>query len=728
MNLCAQRFYPSFGVKGYSVGMILRPHSIPANGSLSLVLVAALFLALLSPVWGAESARSQGLDRQPDTPVSALLLDGLGKGAAPLDGWWQFHLGDDPNWAQPGVEDATGQHGWEQLAADKPWGAQGHESYEGFAWYRRHLEVRPAAGVFPDFSLLLTNVEDVYEVYWNGTLVGRNGRMPPDPVWFYRQAPHIFGLGKMTSGVLAVRVWKAPFNSFDSGALGGFEAVPLLGSPDAILAAKTTVDYQWLRSRQFTFALDSVYGLMVVLGLLAWLRNRKQLLLFWMMVFSLSPVGALILTGMRIEWPYSISLGLLQPVLALEDIGLWFLLLLLLQLDENRLLRRATWVVAIISITSSSLDGLVSAIGFGSSWTQQATVADAWLTVITTAVEVFSLILVGFAVAARRRLDPARWMVAACAFVTGMISAVQIAAEQGMRFTHWTLGVILASPIFTVNGNVINAQTIARTLLLIALIYAVYRYSIESRRRQAAMEQEYKNARELQQVLVPEELPPLPGFALTSAYRPAQEVGGDFFQIIPAADGATLVILGDVSGKGLKAAMAVSLIVGATRMIAEYTNEPAAILEGLNRRLYGRLSGGFATAIAMRLDAKGNCTLATAGHPAPFLNQRELDLIGSLPLGLIADASYEEHCFKLHVGDHFALYTDGLLEARSRSGELYGFARLATLFASRPSATEASQAAVTFGQDDDITVLTLTRLATGEESSVIHSNPSFARS
>jgi serine phosphatase RsbU (regulator of sigma subunit) len=254
-----------------------------------------------------------------------------------------------------------------------------------------------------------------------------------------------------------------------------------------------------------------------------------------------------------------------------------------------------------------------------------------------------------------------------------------------------------------------------------AIVYAVLRYSIENRRRQTALEQEFQNARELQQVLVPEDLPPLPGFALTSAYRPAAEVGGDFFQIIPLDGGSTLVILGDVSGKGLKAAMAVSLIVGATRMIVEYTTSPAEILEGLNRRLFGRMQGGFATAIAMCLNSDGTCVMATAGHPSPFLNQQEMSLPGSLPLGLMADSSYEESSHQLGVGDHCALYTDGLLEARSQTGELYGFARLEMLFATRPNAAQATEAAVNFGQDDDITVLTLTRLATGEESSAIHS-------
>jgi len=172
-------------------------------------------------------------------------------------------------------------------------------------------------------------------------------------------------------------------------------------------------------------------------------------------------------------------------------------------------------------------------------------------------------------------------------------------------------------------------------------------------------------------------------------------------------------VLGDVSGKGLKAAMAVSMIVGAVRTLVETTSKPAEILAGLNRRLFGRLQGGFATAVALRLDGDGTCTIACAGHPAPFVNDQELAFPGTLPLGVLQKATYEETRFQLGERDQLALYTDGLLEARSQSGDLYSFGRLKTLFASRPTAEQAAEAAVNFGQDDDITVLTLTRVAAG---------------
>ncbi len=130
----------------------------------------------------------------------------------------------------------------------------------------------------------------------------------------------------------------------------------------------------------------------------------------------------------------------------------------------------------------------------------------------------------------------------------------------------------------------------------------------------------------------------------------------------------------------------------------------------------------------MLLDPDGTCTLSSAGHPAPFLNNRELDLPGALPLGLDSTAAYHQVEVQLHEGDHFSLYTDGLLEARSPSGELYGFERLEVLFGTRPSASQASQEAVAFGQEDDITVLTLTRLGAGEKSVTLLTAPILAGS
>ena len=689
--------------------MLLRWSRFP-----SLFLVT--FFALI-PSWSRASETSAS----PAQATQRHLIEGLGKDAVALDNGWQFHTGDDRGWSSPTFDDSQ----WKRVTADGSWGTQGFPSYTGFAWYRYHLSIAPTAGSPKELALLIPGIDDTYEIYWNGTLVGSNGKVPPHPEWYTSQPSQTYGLGQVQNGVLAVRVWKAPLTSNDPDSLGGFEGVPLLGGPDAIAARKAKIDYKWLRSQQFTFGLDSLYALVGLLSILAWLRDRKQWLLICMAGYTLMQVVALFLGGLLIPLGFSLTVGLLQPVLMIQDVSLWYLLLLILKLEDDPRLIRLMRIWVIVFCVAFCLDGLTTA-AWGSAPAGFLQIVDALLTVIFTPLETLPIVLVIAAVVRRKRLDPARWMVAICAFIAEMIFVLRNAASQFVRFTHWTLADKLNAPLFVLNGNSITPRALANALLLVSIVYAVYRYSIENRRQQAALEQEFKNARELQQVLIPEALPAVPGFTLTSAYRPAEEVGGDFFQIIPLEGGSTLVILGDVSGKGLKAAMAVSLIVGAARMVAEFTTSPAEILAGLSRRLYGRLQGGFATCIVLRLDSDGRCAVSSAGHPAPFLNHEELSLPGALPLGVQANSSYEETNLRLGVGDHFALYTDGLLEARNQTGELYSFARLQSLFATNPNAAQATEAAVNFGQDDDITVLTLTRLATGQEPTTKLTAPTLA--
>jgi hypothetical protein len=339
---------------------------------------------------------------------------------------------------------------------------------------------------------------------------------------------------------------------------------------------------------------------------------------------------------------------------------------------------------------------------------------------------VFPIILIGYAIG--KRLDTARWLMAIVAAVTQLTLAFRNLTAQGVRFTHWTISQHLFGPLFAVAGNYFSALSLETTLLLLAIVFAVYRYSVDQGERQAALEQEFKSAQELQQVLIPETLPSLEGYAVTSAYRPAQQVGGDFFQLIPRPDGSALLVLGDVSGKGLKAAMTVSLIVGTIRTVADTVDDPAEMLAILSRRLDGRLQNGFVTCIAVRLDAEGECTLANAVHPAPFLNQHELNLPGALPLGLDPTTKYENIRLRLAIGDRLTLYTDGLLEARNPAGDIYSFERLRVLMATHPDAKQATDAAVAFGQEDDITVITLTRLAPGVEATTSLLTPALVSS
>lgn len=133
-------------------------------------LISLLFFALGPVLSLGEQAHSAAA-----LPASLLVLDGLGKGTAPLGGRWQFREGDNPAWADPSFDD----YFWAQITADKPWGLQNHANYAGFAWYRRHITISPAPGASPDVALLIPAVDEVYEIYWNGVLVGHLGRMPP---------------------------------------------------------------------------------------------------------------------------------------------------------------------------------------------------------------------------------------------------------------------------------------------------------------------------------------------------------------------------------------------------------------------------------------------------------------------------------------------------------------------------------------------------------------------
>jgi hypothetical protein len=665
-------------------------------------------------------ARAAEAVANPAPAVPAHVLEGLGRDAVPLERAWQFRIGDDPAWAAPGLDDSH----WQQITAGDTWGSQGFYSYTGFAWYRYHLTIDPTKGTPRELALLIPGIDDCYELYWNGQPIGKNGKLPPDPTWYISQPPQTYGLGHIESGVLAVRVWKSLLASNDPGVLGGFERMPYLGGPEAIAQRKAQIDYNWLRSHQFSFGLDSLYGLVALLSFLGWFRDRKQWVLLAMAGYALTPIIGQFLSGFRIQFPYAVANGLLQPVLMTQDVCLWILVLLLLGLEESSRIVKLTRVWVVAFVITFGLDGVIT-IWWSSPWARQMQLADAWLTCMFTPLETYPIVLVIAAIARRKRLDPARWLVAAAAFTTEMIFVVRNAASQFVRYTHWTLADKLNAPLIMLNGNPITPRQVANTLLLVSIVYAVYRFSIENRKQQSALEQEFKNALEIQQVLIPETLPKVPGFTVTSAYRPAQQVGGDFFQIIPVEGGSTLVLLGDVSGKGLKAAMAVSLIVGAVRALAEDYPAPAQLLTQLNRRLFGRLQGAFATCLILLLKPDSTCVLASAGHPAPYLNKHEIEIPGALPLGVSQNTTYVEREMTTRPGDHLALYTDGLLEARNRTGELYGYERLEDLFSSPTNAAAATEAAVNFGQDDDITVLTLTRLTAGEESVAVHLTPSL---
>lgn len=193
---------------------------------------------------------------------------------------------------------------------------------------------------------------------------------------------------------------------------------------------------------------------------------------------------------------------------------------------------------------------------------------------------------------------------------------------------------------WTIFGVRIELFQVAEVALSVVWGMLTIRRFQRSQRRKQQLEADLRQAQQVQQVLLPREIPALPGFRIECEYRPAQEVGGDFFQVLETREGGVLVVIGDVSGKGVRAAMLVALVVGSLRTVAEETPEPQMILQRLNRRLCGRMEGGLATCLCARLVQDGFLTVANAGHLAPWLDGQEIDVPHDLPLGIADQVEY----------------------------------------------------------------------------------------
>lgn len=315
----------------------------------------------------------------------------------------------------------------------------------------------------------------------------------------------------------------------------------------------------------------------------------------------------------------------------------------------------------------------------------------------------------------RSKLPEMRWIGASILFIT-----VENSARMAVELN-------LPAPAQDVmwRGLDIDVRGIAYLLfamvMLVAMTFRLRR--IQNRNRE--IEQELAAARSVQQILIPEERPAIPGLVIDSAYLPAQQVGGDFFQLLPTADGGLLLVVGDVSGKGLPAAMLVSVLVGSIRSTAEFTSSPAEMLAHLNERLFGRTKGGsFSTAIAALILPDGRVTIANAGHLAPYLDGKEVELPSALPLGIVSGTKYESSHFQMRPGSRFTFYSDGVVEAQNQTGELFGFERGQQI--STRGAAAIVEAARRFGQSDDITVVVIEREPAAPELHAKQVEPSLA--
>jgi len=236
---------------------------------------------------------------------------------------------------------------------------------------------------------------------------------------------------------------------------------------------------------------------------------------------------------------------------------------------------------------------------------------------------------------------------------------------------------------------------------LAVLVYLFGRTVREEQRLSTALQA----AHEIQIRLVPASNAMHGGLKTEVTYLAAEEVGGDFCQILPREGGSVLVVIGDVGGKGLKAAMVGAIAVGALRSMTETGLTPAILLQRINETMVRGGERVFITCLCLEISPGGQMTVANAGHPAPYINGIEMVCEPCLPLGLADDIEYVQKTVTLPETARVTLLSDGVVEARSKTGELFGFER--TLEISGQRAAEIAAAAMHFGQEDDITVVTL---------------------
>lgn len=644
-------------------------------------------VALLTVALYVVGARAQHVP----PPMTAIAAPGTNAvwphGAMDISKGWSLHLGDDQTYAQPGFDDS----GWQRV--DLHSNPQPNEIVvQGHArWYRFHLHLPEVPSAK---ELLLTGQSGSFEVYVNGLRTGPQIR--PSFFWILgRETAYALPTGT-SSGDIVIAVRSHSYNK-EFGTGGDLNAA-LVGDSTAIQWARDAA--AGLRLNTYIFAL-AVYLLTFILGVLLLVlfakqrTHREYLWLGLTLIFcglvnglvdaelaSLIPASinamfgdpaiywwvvaqlefAFVFTGKRPGRVVRIYEGLLIVAPFFLDPGYWFALLPFGSFDvvENSLVLPGLCLLGIMLIV----------------WWRQGS-REAGILVVP-------------------------WLLSALGAL--MFNVQDFSDVFGLG---WSV-----QPSFHLGPVTILYWDLCQLFYLLAIGAVLFSRFLRVSREQARNAAELEAARVVQQVLLPEPHTSIEGFLVEAEYLPAAEVGGDFYQILPTSDGGLMLVTGDVSGKGMPAAMLVALLVGAIRTEAAHTSDPAVLLETLNRRVYGRMSSGFATCAALHVASDGAALLANAANPAPYLNGEEMILPGALPLGMLAEVAYENRRFTLQHGDMLTFVSDGVIEAaKSESGELFGFERTCSI--SRLPAAEIVERAYGFGQNDDITVMTLTRLAEG---------------
>ena len=651
----------------------------------SRLLTAVVLVLCAAP--GARMASAQG-------PASTRGLDATNL-HQPLElANWLVAAGDDPAYAQPGFDDSQ----WPAFDASKD---SLHTLFPNarpqVVWYRLHIKVRPE-----DTGLALQEffIGNAFELYSNGVSLIKVGQIAPfSPGDSNGRLVVRIPSDQIASGsvVLALRVHLSPIEW--ANGFPGYYYYNLALGEDAGLREHT-----WLQviGQNFLDWLNAAINLLMVLGaLLLFSAQRRQKEYLWLLLWKLSllipvPLGLYVLFH-----TFAISWHVIDTLAAM--IAPYFMVRTYLAFISRPMGPRLHAFVILASV----LNGMSERHAFAASITPLEGFLEKFLVLL-----LISIVLPAILIAQIRKGNrDAGILLIPLLLQSGyaiLFWATYLAAQiPSLRLTAWWAFVAIRRTQlgpFSIRWEMAVSIVSSLALALIILLR-----SNRLSRRQAVIEGELAAAREVQQVILPEAFESVPGFSVESVYQPDQQVGGDFFQIIPDGHGGLLVVVGDVAGKGLSAAMLVSVLVGAIRTAASYTSEPQEILSQLNDRLMGRTDGGFSTALAAHITADGTAFIANAGHLFPYVDGHELELPGALPLGIVSGARYETSRFTLRPGSRLTFYSDGVIEARNREGELFGFERGESL--SNKSAAAIVEAARHFGQADDITVVTIERAA-----------------
>lgn len=221
-------------------------------------------------------------------------------------------------------------------------------------------------------------------------------------------------------------------------------------------------------------------------------------------------------------------------------------------------------------------------------------------------------------------------------------------------------------------------EFIGFAIFLCSLGYLVANRSLRTEKALLAIRNELEIARRIQTSILPESMPELVGLRVAAQYTPMSQVAGDFYDFLAVDDRRLGVLVADVSGHGVPAALVASMVKVAIAAQAEHADDPARVMAGLNSILTGKLQGQFVTAAYLFLDLEaGSGRYSAAGHP-PMLHYRAADnsihdvVENGLILGLMPFANYASTNLTVGAGDRFLLYTDGVLEADQRGEEFGG--------------------------------------------------------